>query len=52
MIKSKLTPKLLAHIRKQLARRAYIESWSKVARVHRISRRNLMAHVQRVRDGS
>lgn len=49
---SKLTPKLLTHIRKQLARREYIESWSKIAKVHRISRRNLMVHVARVRADS
>lgn len=49
MTKSKLTPKLLAHIRKQLLRRQYIQSWSTVARIHRISRRNLMVHVGRTR---
>lgn len=47
--KTKLTPALKVHIRKQLRAREAVETWSKVAKVHRISRRNLMGHIRKIR---
>jgi hypothetical protein len=49
---SKLTPALHREIVRQLQRRAYIESWAKVAKRYSISRRNLIRHVAKIRAES
>lgn len=46
---SKLSPAMVANIKDQLRARERVTSWATLARMHRISRRNLMGHVRTVR---
>jgi hypothetical protein len=49
---SKLTSELRKVIKAQLRRRKYVESWSKIAKRHKISRRNLNRHVAAISRGA
>lgn len=42
---SKLTSELRREIKAQIRRRKYVESWGKIAKRHKISRRNIHRHV-------
>ena len=47
---SKLTYELRRAIEKQLAYRRFVRSWGRIAKMHKISRRNLMGHIARIRN--
>lgn len=50
--RSKLDHELRRAIVRQLRIRRHVRSWSKIAKAHKISRRNLMGHVARIRSES
>ena len=46
---SKLTYELKRAIERQLKLRQHIRTWGQIAKVHKISRRNLMGHIRKIR---
>lgn len=46
---SKLDHELRRAIERQLKLRRHVRSWGQIAKVHKISRRNLMGHVRNIR---
>jgi hypothetical protein len=47
--RSKLSPAMVANIKDQLRVRERVIGWDTLARMHRISRRNLLGHVNVIR---
>lgn len=46
---SKLDHELRRAIERQLKLRRHIRTWGQIAKVHKISRRNLMGHIRKIR---
>lgn len=47
---SKLDHELRRAIERQLKLRRHIRTWGQIAKVHKISRRNLMGHIRKIRS--
>lgn len=46
---SKLSHELRRAIERQLKLRRFVRTWGQIAKLHKISRRNLMGHVRNIR---
>lgn len=46
---SKLTHELRRAITRQIKLRRFVRSWAQIAKLHGISRRNLMGHIRNIR---
>lgn len=46
---SKLNHELRRAIERQLKLRRHVRTWGQIAKLHKISRRNLMGHVRKIR---
>jgi hypothetical protein len=46
---TKLTHELHRAISRQLKLRRHVRTWGQIAKLHKISRRNLMGHVRKIR---